>query len=249
MSNDNNKLKLIVLDHGCYKELDEPTRLAYSRLWHSMIFLDMPNLYKSCEEFGIPKKYAKLLTFALTFSNLFTNKQDMNASIMDQRNVQTKMSQKEWKQLSNAIKEELGIPEGKHVDGISLMQDMLENVRKDFLLLSRTNVYIRSIMFLYERPINIFAIMAEYCMRGLHVPHGKPSIVNVTLTNGAQLQLPITNELALSLKEWAYTNWMWFRFKLQLISIQLLKWLFDWYRASNKQEEAIIDATKQVTGE
>lgn len=63
------KPQLIVLDHGCYKVLEDETRMDYARLWKSIVFREHDQLKYYTGKFGIDPAFYQLFGLFLTFSN------------------------------------------------------------------------------------------------------------------------------------------------------------------------------------
>ena len=57
--------ELVILDHGLYKDIDKSFRLAYCRLWKSIVFKDIEGIRKNCIELGAGELY-HLLAAILT---------------------------------------------------------------------------------------------------------------------------------------------------------------------------------------
>ncbi|EFC40890.1 predicted protein [Naegleria gruberi] len=158
-----NRAQVVYLDHGCYKHLDEETRKDYCNLWKAAIFRDHENLKLYTEKFGIDGKYYPLFGLFLTFSNYMDKS---STAMVDQRK---NMSKDEVKKMFNNIRETF-FPGSKHKaqDLFNIIEEMFKNMKLDLILLMRANIQIRSITKELGKPINRFATMVEYCLRGLH---------------------------------------------------------------------------------
>ncbi|KAL9653162.1 hypothetical protein ABK040_006378 [Willaertia magna] len=159
----NGKTQLIYLDHGCYKKLDEETRIDFCNLWKAAIFRDHENLKKYTERFGIDGRFYPLFGLFLTFSNYMDTD---NKAIVDQRKL---MSKEEVKKMFIKIRDTF-FPGKKRSpqEFFNVVENMFKNMKLDLILLMRTNVQLRSITKELGKPINRFAIMAEYCLKGIY---------------------------------------------------------------------------------
>lgn len=61
----NNRLEVVLIDHGLYKELDDETRLDYAQLWKAIVTRDEKLGTQKAEKLGIPKfqLFALMLTY------------------------------------------------------------------------------------------------------------------------------------------------------------------------------------------
>ena len=79
------------------------------------------------------------------------------------------MSKEEVKVMFQKIRETF-FPGSNHKaqDLFNIIEDMFRNMKLDLILLMRANVQMRSITKELGKPINRFAIMADYCLRGIY---------------------------------------------------------------------------------
>ena len=49
----NGDVKLILLDHGLYKQIDDDFRINYASLWKALLMADIGQIQKSCSNLGI----------------------------------------------------------------------------------------------------------------------------------------------------------------------------------------------------
>nr|CAG4718713.1 unnamed protein product [Naegleria fowleri] len=213
-SEKNNKPQLIYLDHGCYKKLDEETRKDYCQLWKAAIFRDHENLKLYTEKFGIDGRFYPLFGLFLTFSNYMDKS---SSSMVDQRK---NMTSEEAKKMFKQIRETF-FPKSTHKaqDLFNIIEEMFRNMKLDLILLMRANVQLRSITRELGRPINRFAIMAEYCLKGIHyerknyempcIPHRESDQRRVAVTHVQPT--PFFHQLTFDL----------FKFKLRLLVLDL----------------------------
>ena len=54
------KPQLVLVDHGLYKRIDDDFRIAYAKLWTSMLIADIDGIKESCEDLGVKEMYPLL---------------------------------------------------------------------------------------------------------------------------------------------------------------------------------------------
>jgi len=59
-SNGSGKPKMVLVDHGLYKKLDDTFRVEYCRLWKSLTVADIDGIKSSCAQLGIDEMYPLL---------------------------------------------------------------------------------------------------------------------------------------------------------------------------------------------
>ncbi|KAG2373667.1 hypothetical protein C9374_011956 [Naegleria lovaniensis] len=185
---DKNKPQLIYLDHGCYKKLDEETRKDYCQLWKAAIFRDHDNLKLYTEKFGIEGRFYPLFGLFLTFSNYMDKS---SSSMVDQRK---NMTSEEAKKMFKQIRETF-FPKSTHKaqDLFNIIEEMFKNMKLDLILLMRANVQLRSITRELGRPINRFAVMAEYCLKGIHYERHNYDMTCIPHREADQRQVQVTH--------------------------------------------------------
>ncbi|KAJ1277239.1 hypothetical protein BS78_05G280400 [Paspalum vaginatum] len=118
------KFKLVLLDHGIYRELDQKFRLDYCHLWKALILLDTKKIMELGEKFGVGK-YAKY------FPVIFTGR-----TIESKSALGTQMTGEEQRRLKIDLNS-LGM------DDIS---SFMESLPPDFYIILRTDGLLRSIL-------------------------------------------------------------------------------------------------------
>ena len=53
--NNKDKLKIVILDHGLYRDIDNDFRFNYAKLWRGIFLQDKKILKESCNNLGIKK--------------------------------------------------------------------------------------------------------------------------------------------------------------------------------------------------
>jgi aarF domain-containing kinase len=222
------KPQLIVLDHGCYKVLDNETRLDYAHLWKSIVFREHDQLKHYTGKFGIDPNFYQLFALFLTFSNFLDSSQ---TGLLDQRRQMSKTELKKmWKDLKDKFFSKN--PNANVVDHFSVIENMFQGMKLDLILLLRTNIQIRSMTTSLGKPINRFGIMAEYCIKALEY-ETVPVTKQVVLKDGDTKEI-VLNQLVLNrtLKQRLTLQWhlIQLRFSLSVMNVafwavqKLLRW-------------------------
>ncbi|KAL0490287.1 aarF domain-containing protein kinase [Acrasis kona] len=154
--------QLIVLDHGCYKRLDEQVRLDYANMWRCIINRDINQGRVLLEKFGIDGDFFQLFALFLTFSNLLDKSE---TGLIDQRK---KMDGNQIKSMFASFKDKYlsKHPNAGITDYFALIEGMLQGMNLDLVLLLKANIQVRGITSGFNKPINRFATMVEYCIHG-----------------------------------------------------------------------------------
>lgn len=157
-----NQTKLVVLDHGCYQNLDEQTRMDYSNLWKALVFRDNENLKIYSKRFGIEERFSDFMGLIMTLSDTFNSS---NGGVVDERKVYSPEEKKNFQQsLNQRFGEELG-SEGTVWD---LVQKMFAHGKRELVLLLRVNSLLQNIHRELGKPINRYEVMAKYAIMGLN---------------------------------------------------------------------------------
>lgn len=138
------RLELVLLDHGLYRELSEPFRLSYCKLWLGLVGLDERLLSEACDELGVPQ-YKALFPLILTF--------------------------RPWRSGSAQValtKAELAkLREDMQKTSLAEVFAFFEAVPRDMLLVFRTQDLVRSInRTLDGTAAERFLIFADHAMQG-----------------------------------------------------------------------------------
>jgi aarF domain-containing kinase len=80
-------VKLVLLDHGLYRDFDDSFRYNYASLWRGIITQNLPLLRKSCNNLGVNK--VELFMSILT-SNTFDEMMDRNSKYSTNRRLGAK---------------------------------------------------------------------------------------------------------------------------------------------------------------
>jgi len=148
---------IILLDHGSYQTLTDDVRCNYAKIWKGVITADQKMVEEATVKgFGIDKKFARFVGFALTFTP--PTKDPLIA------NVDT-FSQDEWEDLALDILEAKDMQEVN--DRFSEFSKVFELLPRSLLLILKSNNLIRFINEQLGSPVNRFSIMGSYCVKGV----------------------------------------------------------------------------------
>lgn len=145
--------EIVLLDHGLYKELPNDFRLAYARLWKSVIEGDVEKIKDCCREIGAGDAYR-------LFSSVLTHRTWTSVSV---RSISTQTTLHEMQ----LIKE-------RAPGYLVQVADFLAKIPRPLLLLLKTNDLIRSIERTLTvpgdlRPVQSFFITTRYCADAIYL--------------------------------------------------------------------------------
>lgn len=145
--------ELVLLDHGLYKELSTEFRLAYARLWKSVIEGDIEEIKQTCKDIGAGESYR-------LFSSVLTHRTWSSVSV---RTISTQTTLEEMQ----LIKE-------RAPGYLVQVADFLAKIPRPLLLLLKTNDLLRAIeRSLSEpndlRPVQSFFITTRYCADAIYL--------------------------------------------------------------------------------
>jgi len=153
--------RLILLDHGLYRELDDKFRLSYAHLWQSLIKGDREGIRQYAGEMNAGDMYslfASMLT-RKSFEDITQQRPSGDMGRLVLRNDDTdKLAIQSWME--------------EHGEAV---QTMLSRVPRALLLLLKTNDCLRAIDTQLNTPINSFIIMARWCTLAIHEDRIKKS--------------------------------------------------------------------------
>jgi aarF domain-containing kinase len=212
----NNTPQIVYLDHGCYEELTEKTRLDYSKLWKAMVFRQYDDMEYYTKELGIDPEFYLLFAMFLTATNMFDQSQK---GILDNRR-QKVMGKADWKNLTKRIREKY------LVNGRSTVEDIVEEMidqnstNRSLVLLLRANAQVRNLHYLLGAPINRFGVMAMSCLTAVHydMREQQKTIYNdISIPVRRRRSRPILEELSLKFQI--------LELKLSLFIVNTLLWI------------------------
>jgi len=145
--------RLVLLDHGLYKELPDDFRLNYAHLWKALI---------SGDETGI-RKYSEILGGG--------NAYKLFSTVLTHRSWDTMTVHKDWDRLRKPV--DVAAFREKAADFLPMVADLLARVPKPLLLLLKTNDLLRAVDRALQadnprQPSSTFLIMGEYCVEAIN---------------------------------------------------------------------------------
>jgi aarF domain-containing kinase len=143
--NKNGGCQLVILDHGIYTDLTEETRLAYTKLWRGILNQDDEMLKEASEEMGTD--------FHQLFVAMITNRK--YDDVMDEGN-KSKMKKRLGDRDSPDAQEELREHALYYHREIV---EILDDIKRELLLVLKTNNYLRTIDKRLGNPNNTFNII------------------------------------------------------------------------------------------
>lgn len=143
--------RLILLDHGLYKSLDDSFRLSYAHLWHSLITGDKAGIKRYAQSMNAGELYP-------LFASMLTRKpyEEITARAGDLDSLRLKNDESEREAL-----------QAWAVEYASEVQTILARIPRPLLLLLKTNDCLRAVDTKLGTPINSFLIMARFCNQAI----------------------------------------------------------------------------------
>ena len=151
--------RLVLLDHGLYREIDDAFRLEYAALWRSLIFADESGIKKHSESMNAGDLYplfAAMLTMR-PWDSIVESKH--GAGGIDRLRLDGTAQEKQSLQAYAM----------EYFQGISTL---LGRIPSEMLLLLKTNDCLRAVDASLGAPVNTFVITARQCSRVLDSERG-----------------------------------------------------------------------------
>lgn len=147
------KFRLILLDHGIYKELPDEFRMNYAHLWKSLVDGDEIGIRKYSEKLGGGDAY-KLFSVVLTH-----------------RSWDTMVYHKDWDRMRKPM--DIDSFRERASDYLPQVAELLARLPRPLLLLLKTNDLLRAIDRALQAnnpdmPSKTFVIMGEYCVEAVN---------------------------------------------------------------------------------
>ena len=147
------KWELVLLDHGLYKEISSEFRLAYARLWKSVIEGDVEKIKECCRDIGAGDAYR-------LFSSVLTHRTWSSVSV---RAIS-----------SQTTLEEMQLIKERAPGYLVQVADFLAKIPRPLLLLLKTNDLLRAIERSLTlpgdcRPVQSFFITTRYCADAIYL--------------------------------------------------------------------------------
>eukprot|EP00188_Purpureofilum_apyrenoidigerum_P005623 Plantae.Rhodophyta-Purpureofilum_apyrenoidigerum.ctg7509.p1 GENE.Plantae.Rhodophyta-Purpureofilum_apyrenoidigerum.ctg7509~~Plantae.Rhodophyta-Purpureofilum_apyrenoidigerum.ctg7509.p1 ORF type:complete len:514 (+),score=81.49 Plantae.Rhodophyta-Purpureofilum_apyrenoidigerum.ctg7509:154-1695(+) len=149
-SENSKHFKLVLLDHGLYRELDDRFRVAYCKLWKALVSRSHEGVVQSVSELGVPGS-EDIFSFMLVHKSL-SQVQNPRATLGEKpkksSRPQFQQNGREWtaRDFSNFI----------------------EALPRDLLLVMRTNNLVSGLVKKMNADVDRFTVNARYAVRGLH---------------------------------------------------------------------------------
>jgi aarF domain-containing kinase len=140
-------LELVILDHGIYTTLPEETRLSYAKLWRGILSQDEPMIRESAKELGAD--------FYELFAAIIVNRTYDDIIKKDQLvNTKSRLGEQKNTEEKDAIKQYALY---YHKDIVHI----LDVIKRELLLVLKTNNYLKSIDARLGNPNNSFTIIND----------------------------------------------------------------------------------------
>lgn len=140
-------LELVILDHGIYTTLPEETRLSYTKLWRGILSQDEIMIRESSKELGAD--------FYELFAAIIVNRTYDDIMKKDKlAHTKSRLGQQEKEEDRAAIKEYALY---YHKDIVNI----LDVIKRELLLVLKTNNYLKSIDSRLGNPNNSFNVINE----------------------------------------------------------------------------------------
>lgn len=137
---------------------------------------------------------------------------------------QSPLSKEEWRSIAKRLREKY------FVGGRSTLEDIIEDMvdenktNKSLVLLLRANAQIRNLLYEMGVSINRFRIMAEYCVRAVHIQM-RDSTKTIIDKTGRQITIPLKVKRKRSLFERMALLVELFQLRFQLFLFNMFVWV------------------------
>lgn len=140
-----NDLEIVLLDHGIYTKLDDEVRLSYTKLWRGLLTQDEKKIRDASKELGAD--------FYELFSSMIVGRK--YEDIMDPEQAyktKSRLGEKQDKESKDKIQQYAVY---YHKDIV----EILDQIKRELLLLLKTNNYLRAIDKRLGNPNNTYNII------------------------------------------------------------------------------------------
>jgi aarF domain-containing kinase len=146
-----NDIELVILDHGIYTDLPENTRLSYTKLWRGILSQDEQMIRESSKELGAD------------FYELF-------AAIIVNRTYDDIMKKEKHVQTNSRLGQQTNTDDQQAIKQYALyyhkdIVHILDVIKRELLLVLKTNNYLKSIDARLGNPNNSFMVINEVTWR------------------------------------------------------------------------------------
>lgn len=134
--------KVVLLDHGLYRALEDKTRLQYANLWRHLILRDNVQVQRVCNEMGVGEHW-------ITFSSMVLMRPylPLTSSLIPMSHGEAfspEQLKEFWKYFS-----------------VEIITETMRNMPRELLLVLRNQNYIRGLNQQLGMPVNRFRLMAR----------------------------------------------------------------------------------------
>jgi len=201
-SHQHNDFRLVILDHGLYRELREQTRLDYCQLWRSLVLQDDEKVQRYSKALGVEEwELFALVVLMRPYKTL-------------PQSGRIKISPGKLQQMQKDLM--------KQVD---IVFDMMEKMPRELLLVMRNQNYLRALAYEYKGQVNRFRIMARVASKG--VDFRRPSFGDRRPTPSPSLAPSPSPSLSLSLSLSLSSLASWFRALVYSLRFEVGLWYSD----------------------
>jgi len=141
--------RLVLLDHGLYRQIDDVFRWEYAGLWKSLIFADEEGIKRHSESMNAGDMYP-------LFAAMLTAKPWDQITRKEANHLHLKGNEEERKVIQQYAM--------FYFDGIT---QLLHKVPREMLLLLKTNDCLRAVDSALGQPVNNYMVTARECSRAL----------------------------------------------------------------------------------
>lgn len=145
MPNGEKDIEVVLLDHGIYTDLTKETRLSYNKLWRGILTQNEIKIKQASKELGAD--------FFELFTSMIVNRK--YEDVMDQEKtyqMKTRLGEKQDKKSQEELKEYALY---YHKDIV----EILDMIKRELLLILKTNNYLRAIDKRLGNPNNTYNII------------------------------------------------------------------------------------------
>ena len=151
-SKEDSRPRLVLLDHGLYRELTDEFRLQYAHLWSSLIRGDPEGIKKYAQLMNAGEMYPLFASMLTRKPYHLITKAKGDANVLMSKNDESERAQLQaWA-----------------VQYAEQVQAILARIPKPLLLLLKTNDCLRAVDTQLGTPINSFVIMARFCTKAIN---------------------------------------------------------------------------------
>lgn len=140
-------IELVILDHGIYTVLDNETRLSYNKLWRGILTQDELAMREASSELGTD--------FYHLFASMVVNRKFDDIMDKDKtNNLKTRLGDRDGKEFQQEMQEYAVF---YHKDIV----EILDMIKRELLLVLKTNNYLRAIDKRLGNPNNTYNTINE----------------------------------------------------------------------------------------